>query len=881
MSLNKSIGLTALIATIITCIFNNLLLQHEREQTQNNLNILYIQKTLEPTYKQLVASVSERNELSITNHLTRLNKINEDIDFLFITLNKNLISSGSLDESKLKTFTNAEFILSNIFDIHLIDTYQSSDGYGRAYRKSLSQEDNVVLYIGVKQSNLLGYVPQNNLYIYATYFINIFTMCVAAYLWAYILTFFIKKMTHIVNTFKSDLDPQYKGELSYIPEFGRLIKAISSLALEWNKLLRARQLNEQYLSATLSSIGDAVITTDINNCITQMNPVAEQLTGWSTSEAKGQQLETVFSIFNASHEPIVNTVNNVIYAGNVVHLSDNTKLVSKNGKEYRIADSAAPICNKKGEVFGAVMVFSDATERYTLRKKIKGESIRLKSIFNDMQTMIGILDLDGKLTFVNNTPLNITGVTEREVLNVPLNKSVWFNYDVKVSNLICQDIEAAAAGGRTLREVQAFTSDGLLWVSLAMHPVLNEDGIVKEIFAETYDISDSKKTEEHFRRSQKMDALGKLTGGIAHDYNNMLGVILGYAEMLESELVSQPELSDYVSQIINATQRSVNLTRKLLNFSREKNSNVKIVDINEVLLKQQDMLEKSVTVAILLKFDLEENLWSVSVEEGDLEDLILNLSINSMHAINAAKPGEITYSTRNERIGESTAQLMHLKEGDYVKFSVSDNGCGMDLKTKQRVFDPFFTTKGVKGTGLGLSQVYGFVKRSRGGIIVYSEVNRGSKFEIYLPRDFNDPSQKKDSPENADHDISGSETILLVDDEPALVMLASQILSKQGYHVITANSADEALSCLKRKSVDLLLSDVIMPGMDGYELAKIVHQKYPNIKIQMASGFTSEHRSNENTALSKHLLEKPYKRDDLLSRVRKVLDNERSDNYMI
>jgi len=378
--------------------------------------------------------------------------------------------------------------------------------------------------------------------------------------------------------------------------------------------------------------------------------------------------------------------------------------------------------------------------------------------------------------------------------------------------------------------------------------------------------------EEKLRRSQKMEALGKLTGGIAHDYNNMLGIIMGYAELVEEQVKDQPELAEFVNEIYHAGKRGANLTQKLLSFSRQKSSDADMLDINAVLHEQQHMLEKTLTARITLKLELAEDLWRVWLDRNDLEDSIINMSINAMHAIEGN--GKLTIETRNEIITKIDAESLQIEPGDYILLSITDTGTGMDQLTKEKIFDPFYSTKGEKGTGLGLSQVYGFVERSHGSIQVYSELGHGTRLTLYFPRDLEGENEEYSEEINNEIKLTGTETILIVDDEPALVKLSFTILTKAGYHVITAGSAKEALEILEHesKSVDVLLSDVIMPDMDGYQLAAIVIKKYPNIKIQMASGFSDDrHLDIIDDNFREALLNKPYHSTALLKRIRELL----------
>ena len=384
------------------------------------------------------------------------------------------------------------------------------------------------------------------------------------------------------------------------------------------------------------------------------------------------------------------------------------------------------------------------------------------------------------------------------------------------------------------------------------------------------DITEKKETEDALKRTQKMDALGKLTGGIAHDYNNMLGVILGYCELLNLEVKEQPELFDYVEQITRAGERGVKLTKRILSFSRNKVSDFERLDINTVLRDELHMLEKTLTARIKLELKLEDNLWSVHVDESELEDAILNICINAMHAI--SNNGSIVIETSNIKLDFNKAEKLGLEVGDYVQLKLSDSGCGIDSSIKDKIFDPFYTTKGDKGTGLGLSQVYGFMNRSSGAVSVESELDKGSEFVLYFPRYLGEDNKIEFAELDENLESNNQEKILVVDDEPSLLTLACEILEKQGYQTFVAENALMALDMLEKEHIDLLLSDVVMPDMDGYELACIVQEKYPEVKIQLVSGYTGiDNNKNVDRKLFDSLLNKPYKSDDLLSRIRVLL----------
>ena len=387
------------------------------------------------------------------------------------------------------------------------------------------------------------------------------------------------------------------------------------------------------------------------------------------------------------------------------------------------------------------------------------------------------------------------------------------------------------------------------------------------------DISEQTIKDEQLRRTQKLDAIGKLTGGVAHDFNNMLGVILGFAELLQDSPDTTEKQKKYLSQITSAGMRASSLTSKLLAISRKDSDTATCVDINQVLLEEQIMLEKTLTVRIKLNLKLHDDLWTIWLEKDELEDAIMNMSINAMHAMPSG--GELTLSTQNATLSSVDIRNMEIPAGDYVMLSITDSGTGMTNEILEKIFEPFFTTKDEMGTGLGMSQVYGFVKRSHGTIDVHSELGHGTRITLYFPRyladDFTDTPSSNKKVDNIQ--LSGSSTILVVDDEEALRELANDILSDKGYKVLTAENGEEALETLQSNDIDLVLSDVIMPEIDGYKLASVIEENYPEIKIQIISGYADvKDQEILNSSLYIDRLQKPYTAEELLKKIKSHFD---------
>ena len=401
-----------------------------------------------------------------------------------------------------------------------------------------------------------------------------------------------------------------------------------------------------------------------------------------------------------------------------------------------------------------------------------------------------------------------------------------------------------------------------------------KEGVVFELFAE--DVTERRALEQQLQQSQKMEAVGRLAGGIAHDFNNLLMVISGYSEFLLERLGAEPHLRGPAQEIASASERASSLTRQLLAFSRKQMLAPRIVNLNDVASENLRMLTRMIGEDIDLVMVPSPNLWAVRADAGQIEQVIMNLAVNARDAMPSG--GKLTIETSNVSLDDDYARAHGpLRPGDYVMVAISDTGNGMDQETQSHIFEPFFTTKGPKGTGLGLSMVYGIVKQSGGYIWVYSEVGRGTTFKIYLPRvaSLEEPAAQVVPPRQFQKVEPGTETILLVEDEANLRYLARQYLEKQGYKVIEAADGAVAMqiAVAHEAVIHLLLTDVIMPGMNGRELAQRISEIRPNVKILYMSGYTENVIGHNGTLdAGVRLLQKPFTLRDLKNKVREVLD---------
>ena len=403
----------------------------------------------------------------------------------------------------------------------------------------------------------------------------------------------------------------------------------------------------------------------------------------------------------------------------------------------------------------------------------------------------------------------------------------------------------------------------------------------KILQATVRDITEHKKLEAQLRQSQKMEAIGILAGGVAHDFNNILTTIIGNAELALMNVIKDKSLRKGIKEIKKAGERAASLTRQLLAFSRKQIVQPKILDINELLTDMEKMLGRLIGEDIELLTIPAPALWQVEIDPGQIEQVIMNLAINAKDAMPCG--GKLTIETANADLDENYSHehgIEEKKSGPYVMLAVSDTGIGMDKETHEHIFEPFFTTKKVgKGTGLGLATVYGIVKQNNGFIWVYSEPKQGATFKVYLPevKKDADPEKKEKKPVVK---LAGSETVLIVEDDGLLRNLTQNTLQSYGYRILDAKNGEDAIRVCKEYDgrIDLMITDVVMPKIGGREAAKRLLPLYPQMKVIYMSGYTDDaivHHGVLKPGLN--FLEKPFTLEGLARKVRQVLDQKVDD----
>ena len=403
--------------------------------------------------------------------------------------------------------------------------------------------------------------------------------------------------------------------------------------------------------------------------------------------------------------------------------------------------------------------------------------------------------------------------------------------------------------------------------------VRNRDGAVEKLVIVNRDITARKQLEEQLYRSQKLEAIGRLSGGVAHDFNNLLGLIIGYGEALQQRIPPEDPYREAVDEIQNAGKRAAALTQQLLAFSRKQVLEPRILNLDAIILDIEKMLRRLVGEDIEMQLLLAPDIGSVKADRSQIEQVVLNLVVNARDAM--PDGGKLTIETANREL-DRTAVLRHpyVIPGPYALLKVTDTGCGMDAELQSHIFEPFFTTKEKgKGTGLGLATAYGVIKQSGGYIWVDSEVGKGTAFRIYLPR-VNAVAETLPEAKPAVRVAPEGRTILVVEDEPSLLKLTKKTLSQAGHKVFEAGDASQALEVSRKTegAIDLLLTDVIMPGMSGKKLADVLSAARPGMGVLYMSGYTDgEIATHGILEEGTTILRKPFTRDELMRRVEDAL----------
>jgi two-component system cell cycle sensor histidine kinase/response regulator CckA len=653
-----------------------------------------------------------------------------------------------------------------------------------------------------------------------------------------------------------------------------------TLAEQGAVALRATYLREQIresqqrFKGLVETLSDWIWEIDENGIFTYISPRVRDLLGYEPKELLGktsldlmppeeaERVKSVSERWLTSHQPWVALENTCRH---------------KDGRLVMFETSGAPFFDADGQFKGYRGVDRDITERKKAEEALQKERETSLSILENAPYGVALIDKGGQYIYINPEFTNITGYILQDI---PTGKD-WFQKafsDPKDRERMIQVWKEDRSKGKIVnREFSITCKDGKIR-EIEIRSTFLRDGRAVVVL---HDITEQKRAQEkmeslqeQLRQSQKMEAIGRLAGGIAHDFNNLLTIIKGYSQISLIELKEDTPLKGNIVHIHTATDRAADLVRQLLAFSRRQILEMKVWNLNTILTNLHNMLRRLIGEDIELVTLLAEDLGRVKTDLGWIEQAIMNLVVNARDAMPSG--GKLTIETGNADLDEAyVGGHVGVTPGRYVMLSVSDTGAGMTPEVRERLFEPFFSTKEKdKGTGLGLSTVYGIVKQSGGDIWVYSEPDKGSTFKIYLPR-VDEPLEERREKALGDELLRGSETILLVEDEEEVRKLAVRLLERQGYKVLAASDGDEALLvCEQHKDpIHLMLTDVVMPGMNGHELAKRLESLHPEMKVLYMSGYTDNAIVLHGVLVQGvNYIQKPFTVDALTKKVREVLE---------
>jgi PAS domain S-box-containing protein len=514
-----------------------------------------------------------------------------------------------------------------------------------------------------------------------------------------------------------------------------------------------------------------------------------------------------------------------------------------------------------------------AVEHRRQEEMLRESEERYRSLVEASASLIALSDLQGKGLFVNAPGAKLLGYDHpAELVGQNLIDSIAPDDRERV----IQDFEQTLEQGFMRNtEYTVLTKDGRALPVVASAAVIRDAQLKPQaVVVIMTDLTESKHLAAQFLQAQKMEVVGQLAGGVAHDFNNMLTVIQGYAQFALEELAPADPVRGHLGQVLRAAERSATLTRQLLAFSRRQALQTKVITINELVLEMDKMLRRLIGANIELATIAQDDLWAVRADAGMIEQVLANMAVNARDAMPSG--GVLTLETANVTLDESYAQRhLGVRPGEYVMLTVSDNGTGMPPEVQAHLFEPFFTTKPVgKGTGLGLATAYGIIKQHGGHIWVYSEVDQGTTFKIYLPRTKEVEAAHLQEPEDGPLP-NGCETVLVAEDESSVRSLTVRALCDLGYTVLEATNGEHALRVVSAHNgpVDLLVTDIVMPQMGGIELASRLAKESPHTKVLYVSGYTAESsaRGGEVSRDAAYLA-KPYTVADLGYKVREILD---------
>ena len=612
---------------------------------------------------------------------------------------------------------------------------------------------------------------------------------------------------------------------------------------------------------------DLMLVVRFDGIVTSINPAWTTVLGWAEHEVVGG---TLVPFIHPDDLDRTVEVANMLERGTAVPRFDN-RYRHKNGEYRWISWASVP-------GGGAINACGrDITAEKEKSAALELSEARTRSVFETTYQFQGLMTTDGVLLDAN--PISLAAIEARleDVAGVPFWEAPWFSATPGMPELVEQAVRRVAAGETFRQEVVVNLPTGRRAFDFAMRPVINAAGTVIAIVPEAMELTERRAAEEQLRQAQKMEAVGQLTGGLAHDFNNLLTSITGGLELLRARLAQGrlDEAERYIATAEGAADRAAALTHRLLAFSRQQTLDPRTVQPNTLVADMRDLIQRTVGPHIKVTSELAADLWRTRCDPNQLESALLNLAINARDAM--PDGGTLLLQTENRPLDERAARERDMAAGDYVAIAVTDSGTGMAPEVIAKAFDPFFTTKPLgQGTGLGLSMIYGFAKQSGGQVRIRSVVGEGTTVRLFLPRHTGpvEAEQRTRATVEAPATRSG-ETILVVDDDPMVAMLITELLGDLGYVALEAPDGPSGMKIMRSdRAIDLLITDVGLPGgMNGRQLAEAARQGRPGLKILFITGY-AEHGVLGDLPVAEHMrvVTKPFEMQALAATIRAMLE---------
>lgn len=639
--------------------------------------------------------------------------------------------------------------------------------------------------------------------------------------------------------------------------------------------------SEERYRELVESANSIILRRDREGRISFVNEFAQRFFGYSAEEILGKNVVgTIVPETDSAGRDLGKMIREISLCPQDYMTNENENIL-RNGRRVRITWTNKPILDASGEVAEILCVGNDVTEQRQAEEAAREATLKMQEVVRAANVGLWEWDLATNGTRFSAEWKRQIGYEEHEIADSFAEWESRVHPDDLAPTLA--RIQAAIEAKEPQYQVEfrfRYRDGSYRWIMASSSVIVDHNGEAVRVMGSHIDITERKVAEKERERlqmqltqAQKMEAVGQLAGGVAHDFNNMLGVIIGYSELILAQMPPYQQFHAELEEIQKAARHSADLTRQLLTFARKQTVAPKVLDLNQTIEGMLNMLRRLIGENINLIWMPGSGLWSIKIDPSQIDQILANLCVNARDAI--AGVGKITVETGNTPLSEEYC-VTHAgsKPGEYVRIAVSDSGNGMDAETLAHIFEPFFTTKSVgEGTGLGLATVYGAVKQNDGFINASSEPGWGTTFTIYIPR-YRDNVLPAARTVAGDIIPSGTETILVVEDEPMILKMTVQMLVGQGYHVLAAASPWEAIRLVKENigSIDLLMTDIIMPEMNGRDLVKQLITISPNIKCLFMSGYTASVIAHHGVLdEGVHFIQKPFSMSDLGGKLREAL----------